>query len=273
MNRAERRSNDFDVKAYIKASNEIEGIYSEEEDAQSLLAWAYLDSCELLHHADIMRVQKMITLHQPLAPNARGYYRGMAGNNVNVTVGGRLAPDHSYVPDLMNGWLLDTPEMTPLVSHIRFESIHPFVDGNGRTGRMLYWYICKRRGIKPYRYNADNEKNHQAYYRLFDPKRIIKLSNLKWRLRDEDMVQKEADKPVKFAATFAMKKAIISPLFDTEAQVYTWLEKNHGEEAVVDGKTTISIDFDDFDIFGLDAIDLQLMDENNQPPELKGQQL
>jgi hypothetical protein len=47
-----------------------------------------------LSHGDIMRVQKIITLHQDdLKPNEKGYYRGMAGNNVNVTVGGRLAPD------------------------------------------------------------------------------------------------------------------------------------------------------------------------------------
>jgi len=186
MNREQKRAADFDVKKYIKASNEIEGIYSEEEDAQSLLAWAYLDQCKTLSHADIMRVQKMITLHQTdLKPNMRGYYRGMAGNNVNVSVGGRNAPDFSYVEQLMKDWLLDTPRMTPLVSHIRFESIHPFVDGNGRTGRMLYWYICKRRGVKPYRYNADTNKDREAYYRLFEHERVIKLSNLNWVFDDQ----------------------------------------------------------------------------------------
>ena len=191
LNREQRREADFDVKKYIKSSNEIEGIYSEEEDAQSLLAWAYLDSKKTLSHADIMRVQKMITLHQTdLQPNQRGYYRGMAGNNVNVSVGGRNAPDHSYVPELMNGWLLDIAEMTPLVSHIRFESIHPFVDGNGRTGRMIYWYICKRRGMKPRRYNADTEKDRQHYYRLFDNDRVVKLSNIGWILKPEDMEAK-----------------------------------------------------------------------------------
>lgn len=274
INRQQRRDADFDIKKYIKASNEIEGIYSEEEDAQSLLAWAYLEQLELLSHADIMRVQKIITLHQTdLKPNQRGYYRGMAGNDVNVSVGGRLAPDFSYVPDLMNGWLKDIPFMTPLTGHIRFESIHPFVDGNGRTGRMLYWFICKRNGIKPYFYNANSDKDRQHYYRLFDQKMVIKLSNLNWRFREEDMQQKEDDKPVKFAASMAMSKDIITPLFDTEAEVYTWLEKNHGEVSEVDGKQTISIDFDDFDIFGLDKVDLQLLDEKQDPPTLKGEQL
>lgn len=190
LNREQRRAADFDVQKYIKSSNEIEGIYSEEEDAQSLLAWAYLDSKETLSHADIMRVQKMITLHQNLQPNQRGYYRGMAGNDTNVSVGGRYAPEYSLVPELMNNWLLDVAEMTPLTAHIRFEVIHPFVDGNGRTGRMLYWYICKRRGIKPTRYHADTEKDRQHYYRLFDQERVIKLSNLGWKFKPEDTVAK-----------------------------------------------------------------------------------
>lgn len=186
-NRQTRRDADFDIKKYIKASNEIEGIYSEEEDAQSLLAWAYLDKCETLSHTDIMRVQKMITLHQTdLQPNQRGYYRGMAGNTTNVTVGGRHAPEQSLVPELMNNWLLDTPKMTPLTAHIRFEVIHPFADGNGRTGRMLYWYMCKRRGMKPYYYHATTQKDREHYYRLFEQERVIKLSNAGWIFDNKD---------------------------------------------------------------------------------------
>lgn len=191
MNREQRRAADFDILKYIKASNEIEGIYSEEENAQSLLAWAYLEKLTLLSHVDIMRVQKIITLHQTdLQPNERGYYRGMAGNITNVSVGGRVAPDYSYVEQLMKDWLVDVPFMTPLVGHIRFESIHPFRDGNGRTGRMLYWFVCKKRGITPTYYNADEPKNREAYYRLFDNDRVVALSNLNWRLNNEDTVAK-----------------------------------------------------------------------------------
>ena len=181
VNRQQRRDNDFDIRKYIKSSNEIEGIYDDEEIEQSLLAWAYLEQLTLLRHTDIMRVQKIITLHQDnLQPNQRGWYRGMAGNITNVQVGGRVAPDYSLVEDLMRNWLLDVPKMTPLVAHIRFESIHPFVDGNGRTGRMIYWFICKKRGVKPFRYNADTQKDREAYYRLFENDRVVKLSNAGW---------------------------------------------------------------------------------------------
>lgn len=185
-NREQRRANDFDVRKYIKGSNAIEGIYDEEEIDQSMVAWAHLEAIgDYLTHADICKVQKIITLHQEnLQPNQRGYYRNVSATNVSV--GGRLAPDHSFIENLMIGWLQDVPKMTPLIGHVRFESIHPFVDGNGRTGRMLYWYICKQRGIKPKYYGIDTDpkksaqENREAYYRLFDNKKVVELSNNKW---------------------------------------------------------------------------------------------
>lgn len=46
--------------------------------------------------------------------------------------------------------------------HYRFESIHPFQDGNGRTGRLLLFKECLRRGVIPF-IIADAKK--AFYYR------------------------------------------------------------------------------------------------------------
>ena len=44
--------------------------------------------------------------------------------------------------------------------HWRFESIHPFQDGNGRVGRLILFRECLRNSIMPF--VIDNE--HKMYY-------------------------------------------------------------------------------------------------------------
>ena len=39
------------------------------------------------------------------------------------------------------------PLRRPRFAHAQFETIHPFVDGNGRTGRALIHFILRRRGL------------------------------------------------------------------------------------------------------------------------------
>jgi Fic family protein len=57
------------------------------------------------------------------------------------------------VPELMEDLVaaINSPDLSPLVvaaiAHGQFETIHPYVDGNGRTGRALVHVILKRRGL------------------------------------------------------------------------------------------------------------------------------
>lgn len=79
----------------------------------------------------------------------------------NRVVGPYLAPDRKYVGELVGklcGWLtrdfhyadgqnFATSVIEAIVAHVYIEWIHPFGDGNGRTGRLLEFYILLRAGL------------------------------------------------------------------------------------------------------------------------------
>ncbi|MBP1672683.1 MAG: cell filamentation protein Fic [Bacteroidetes bacterium] len=63
----------------------------------------------------------------------------------------------------LNNWYLSIPEISIehiIEYHYRFESIHPFQDGNGRVGRLIMFRECLINGIIPF--IIDN--NHKQFY-------------------------------------------------------------------------------------------------------------
>jgi cell filamentation protein, protein adenylyltransferase len=68
-------------------------------------------------------------------------------------------------------FLHDQPVATPVLlkvalSHVQFETIHPFLDGNGRLGRLLISLLLFEKGIlqKPMLYLSLYFKTHRDYY-------------------------------------------------------------------------------------------------------------
>ena len=55
--------------------------------------------------------------------------------------------------------------------HIKFVSIHPFPDGNGRTARLLHNFILEKSGILPFIYRASTK---QKYYSALRNAQIYK---------------------------------------------------------------------------------------------------
>jgi len=88
-----------------------------------------------------------------------------------------LPPPADRVPDCMSRlekFLHDQPSRTPVLikaalAHGQFESIHPFLDGNGRVGRLLVTLILCAEGVlrQPLLYLSLYFKRHrEAYYNL-----------------------------------------------------------------------------------------------------------
>ncbi len=104
---------------------------------------------KLIRHEDIFKLHDIL---------ARGVMdQGEAGSYriIQVRVGRYLPPQPKDVSGLMfellEWWNEKSVELTPVISsaiiHYRFEAIHPFADGNGRTGRALALWELYRRGF------------------------------------------------------------------------------------------------------------------------------
>ena len=90
-----------------------------------------------------------------------------------------VPPPHTHVPDCMTAFerfLHADNDGLPLVvraglAHVQFETIHPFLDGNGRVGRLLITFLLHHGGAlrEPLLYLSLYFKQHrEAYYDLLD---------------------------------------------------------------------------------------------------------
>lgn len=85
-----------------------------------------------------------------------------------------VPPPHEALPECLAAWeaFLHSP-VDPLtkaaLAHVQFETLHPFLDGNGRVGRLLITLILSSEGVlkEPMLYLSLFLKQHRAtYYEL-----------------------------------------------------------------------------------------------------------
>ncbi|MFO1458876.1 MAG: Fic family protein [Verrucomicrobiota bacterium] len=122
-----------------------------------------------LRHEDIFELHRLL-VSQVMDQGEAGRYRRIA-----VRVGRHVPPPASDVSGLMfellEWWNTQAAELSPVLSsailHYQFEWIHPFADGNGRTGRALALWELYRRGYDSHHIFSVDEyywEDRPAYY-------------------------------------------------------------------------------------------------------------
>ncbi len=126
-----------------------------------------------LRHEDIFKLHRLLA-GKVMDQGEAGRYR-----TIQVRVGRHYPPAAADVSGLMfellEWWNKKAPELSPALSssilHYQFEWIHPFADGNGRTGRALALWELYRRGFDSHHIFSVDEyywEDRPAYYRALD---------------------------------------------------------------------------------------------------------
>ena len=109
--------------------------------------------------ADEISVENILAMHNALMEGSRPDIAGRLRNEP-VWIGGSsphtasfVPPQYEVIPEAMSDLVafmqrIDIPVLTQVaVAHAQFETIHPFPDGNGRTGRALVSALLRNKGI------------------------------------------------------------------------------------------------------------------------------
>lgn len=125
------------VLGFLRESLMIEGIYREATVEEAVATCTFLSGD--------LTVDAVVTLQAVYAPGKPLRDRG----GMDVAVGGHVAPrGRPEMSMLLAGVLESSPD--PYTQHVEFETLHPFMDGNGRTGRAIWAWSMLRSGQDPF---------------------------------------------------------------------------------------------------------------------------
>ncbi len=141
------------------------------EDPSDVIANEILNNIEAMRWAvepltaaGAITVDHLLSIHQRLLAGTRIQEHGgrlraeqnwIGGNSYNPCSAVFVPPPFERVPALIEDLCAFCNDDTlpaiaqAAIAHAQFETIHPFVDGNGRTGRALIHVILRRRGLAP----------------------------------------------------------------------------------------------------------------------------
>jgi Fic family protein len=107
---------------------------------------------------DVQDIHRSLMANEParVMPGEFRREQNWIGGRLDSPIDARyIPPPEGEVEDLMDDLMafVDRDDLPGIahaaIAHAQFETIHPFLDGNGRVGRCLIHVILRRRGIAP----------------------------------------------------------------------------------------------------------------------------
>lgn len=119
-------------------------------------AKAFCEILELIENNSALDEKAILNIHRTiligLDDSNAGFYRNC---RVRISGSNTILPNPLKVPELMEEfykWLtenINNEPITAIMAHLKFVSIHPFTDGNGRTARLLMNALLLKYGYAP----------------------------------------------------------------------------------------------------------------------------
>lgn len=122
----------IDLRAFVRESNAIEGIYRPVRQDEVLAMEQFLELDEVI-------LPNILELLKELEPDRRLRDR--------VGLDALLAPAGGPRVTARLCELLEQAcceELSPYEAYVQFQLLHPFTDGNGRTGRALWYWMMQQ---------------------------------------------------------------------------------------------------------------------------------
>lgn len=145
----------LEVRGYADAANWVYGHGIQPGD------WSGGD---LIGLAEVREIHSLaMTPVWDIAPHPQATARERPGSfrehDIEPFPGGMRPPEWTEVPALVRDWIADANDLRKAdeatitealaILHARFEQVHPFLDGNGRAGRLLLNLLLVRLGYPP----------------------------------------------------------------------------------------------------------------------------